>query len=253
LLWEVGSKMALAATLGIWFTGLVTLAGVIVALRLQNRLLGRNKFPTLKVGYSPSSSSDNRFLPPSLGSELKDRERQELWIRIRVKNESPHTAKGIQARFTSSEIDGSRYRENRPSWWFKVSNLNATAIDIPPLFTQFFDVAFLIHDIWSKEVEAFVAITQPDMGSWREIKSRIEQATYTRLSFGSAYFLYFALIGTDIPTTYYKMRIALRNPDFGPNGELIESDIRNCVLVQKPTVIPAAEAFAEMQERAATQ
>jgi hypothetical protein len=112
-----------------------------------------------------------------------------------VRNSSDCTAKHIEARFTSSEIDGSKYRENRPSWWFKVSNLDAIAINIPPHFTQYFDVAYLVHDVLSRQVEAFIAITQPEMGLWKETKNKIEHAAYTRLILDSTYNLYFAVLG----------------------------------------------------------
>jgi hypothetical protein len=115
--------MIFAAIASILFSGVMTFIAIIIAViaimiagRIQRTLSDRQTPPQLAIEYSNSSSSDNRFLPPSVGDNLDDRERQELWIRIRVRNSSDCTAKHIEARFTSSEIDGSKYRENRPSW-----------------------------------------------------------------------------------------------------------------------------------------
>lgn len=161
------------------FSGMATLGAVLFALSLQRRMERRSK-PSLVLEYDPDSEGDNRYLPPSpTDSGGPGPNRQEVWIRIRITNKSSNPAKDVELRFISSQIAKTRTRNNRPSWWFKVSNLNSVAITIPPRFPQYFDIAYLVQEV-SKEAKAFLVITRPTMLEWNQEKLESKLTVNTR-------------------------------------------------------------------------
>jgi hypothetical protein len=226
-----------AATL---LSGMATLGAVLFALNLQRRMERRSK-PSLVVEYDPSLEGDNRYLPPSAtdyGGPGPNR--QEVWIRVRITNKSSNPAKDVELRFISSQITTERTRNNRPCWWFKVSNLNSVAITIPPRFPQYFDIAYIVQDVATKEAKAFLVITQPSMLEWNQEKARIEAyGDYTKLEIGWPYNIFFAVVGSNCDAAYYKMPIQFSPPR--QDGK----KIRECITVGVPVVISAEQAFSE--------
>lgn len=228
------------------FCGFTTIGAVFFALRLQ-RYNERRQRPRLSVEYDSSSYSDNRYLPASSAGGGPGKDRQELWVRIRVKNNSDYPARDMQLRFIASQIKNDRFRNNRPSWWFKVSNLNSISVDVPPYFTQYFDIVYLVDEVAEQKIAAFLTITRPDMLEWPQEKTRIEKmGEYTNLTVGLGYNLFFAVVGSNCNTTYFRMPLQVNEPSEQPepSGLLTEAHFRQCVRVYPPVRIAAARAFA---------
>jgi hypothetical protein len=235
--------------IGVWFSGIATLAAVILALFLQVYSERRQR-PKLCVEYDVRSVGDNRFLPPSTAGGGPGIDRQELWIRIRVTNNSERTARDVEVRFISSTIEKEKRRNNRPSWWFKVSNFNRTSVAIPPHFPQHFDIAYLVHEISTQQVSAFLAITQPDMLDWPQEKIRIErQGDYTNVEIGWPYTLFFAVVGSNCDATYYQMPLQISPPRESRQSPIGEEQMRACIAAKTPIQITASQAFMEESVR----
>ena len=132
-------------TLGSWFSGITTLFVVFLALGLQI-WYERSKRPKLGVSYNPEDDNDNRYVQlndsqlPINASVNEEPLTEELWLRINVVNNSRVTAENVEMRFLYCTIDGNvdsdgeSVKEDKPSWWFKVSNLNRFTTSIPPKF-----------------------------------------------------------------------------------------------------------------------
>ena len=224
-------------------SGMATLGAVLFALSLQRRMERRSK-PSLVVEYDPVSEGDNRYLPPSqTNSGGPGPNRHEVWIRIRVTNKSSNPAKDVELRFISSQRAADRTRNNRPSWWFKVSNLNSVVITIPPRFPQYFDIAYMVQEIETKAAEAFLVITRPTMLEWNQEKARIEAyGDYTKLDLGYPYHIFFAVVGSNCDAAYYKMPIQFSPPCNDQDAP----KMRKCINAGAPVVISAEQAFSEL-------
>jgi hypothetical protein len=238
--------------LGVWvgagttlFSGLATIGAVWIALTLQRRAERRN-MPSVVVEYDSESSYDNKYLAPSAAGGGPDTQRQELWLRLRLMNNSNHPAKDVELRFIATQIAPNGRRDNKPAWWFKVSNLDAVSVTIPPHFPQAFDIAYLVHDIQSGELTSFLAITRPNMDEWTLEKNKIEKmGEYTNFGVGRPYMVYFAVVGGNIDPKYYRMPIQFCHPAKKPPSQqkIRESVFKECVVAGPPVEIRPEEAF----------
>lgn len=201
---------------GDWFTGLMTLTAVILALFLQ-RLSERVRSPRLAVDYNRDEEVNNRYLildsshthpDTSFVSDPSEGSREELWIRLRVTNNGPVTAKDVEVRFIGVARKKDNVRDNRSAWWFKVSHLNDTHTNLPPRFTHFFDIAFLSNDVGSRrDLSLYLVIVKPELLPWEEEKARIEISPDNKLDLGWDFVLYFAVAAANADAKYYEMSL----------------------------------------------
>lgn len=228
-----------ASAIATLLSGLATLGAVIFALTLQRRL-ERQSIPTLRVEYDPASTAHNRYLPPSANIGGPGPNRHEVWVRIRVTNKSSYPARDVELRFISTQFANDPVRTNRPSWWFKVSNLNSVKVTIPPYFTQYFDIAYMIREVTAQEAKGFLVLTRPDMMEWNQEKARIEAyGDYTELQIGWPYNIYFAVVGNNYDAAYYRMSLQLSPP------HTLGKEMRDCITAGAPTAITSEQAFSE--------
>ena len=200
-----------------WFAGIATLLVVFLALGLQ-MWYERAKRPKLRVLYEKSNAEDNRYVALNSAQEpLSSGEEQateELWLRMNIVNDSKITANDVELRFIYiySIKEGSNAKDDRPSWWFKVANLNAFSIPVPPRFKQPFDIAYVKNcNGEDADLRFFLAIVPPDLKDWAAEKQRIEIARYNRLEVGIQYRLVFAVVSSNANATYYEFKINVCN------------------------------------------
>lgn len=199
--------------LGNWFSGLATVFVVFLALGLQI-WYERRKRPKLKLIYSPTDDNDNRYVllnnsqMPIDSSANEEPITEELWLRINVLNRSKVTAEDVELRFLYSTIDGNPVKEDRPSWWFKVSNLNRFSTSIPPKFKQPFDIAYIKNNAnVDKDLSAFIAIVPPTLGDdWNETKKQMELSPENHLKVGTTYRFVFAVVSSNADAIYYELK-----------------------------------------------
>lgn len=205
--------------IGIWFAGLATVSAVALALYLRH-IYERRQRPKLFVVYDREQKSDNRYvLPPfaatsscQKGQKLPDQE--ELWVRVHVQNASKATAKDVELRLISIQREKKGSADDRPSWWFKASNLNATSLVIPPKFTQHFDIAYVKNTVESSaDLSFYLAIVPPDLLPWPQEKTRIESDEQNnRLDIGWKYKLLLALVSSNADAKHFQMEIKVDPP-----------------------------------------
>ncbi len=197
--------------LGNWFIGFSTLLVVFLAIGLQV-WYERAKRPKLRVSYRKSDDDDNRYVAlnsDDLRLSLDEEQAiEELWLRVNVLNTGRDTARDVELRFIYAIKEGNKVKENRPSWWFKVANLNAVSIPVPQKFRQPFDIAYVKnYKGVDEDLRLFLAIVPPDLKEWVEAKKRIESKNSNRLELGVQYKLVFAVVSSNANATYYALRI----------------------------------------------
>lgn len=198
---------------GTWFSGIATVSVVFIAVWLQSWIEWRKK-PKLKIIYEPKDRNDNIFVLLD-NSEKRvyesgqvDPHTEELWLRVNVLNTSRATAHDVEVRFINSYKDDSDIREDhRPSWWFKVSNLNKFSVAIPPGYKQPFDIVYLKNVVDADEdIRSFLAIVPPDLSDdWQATKNLIEISPENKLSIGTRYRLVFAVVSSNADAAYYEI------------------------------------------------
>lgn len=232
--------------IGVWFTGIATFLAVILALFLQ-RYTERRRRPRLHIEHDSTKKGDMRYLPPRLAATTPGPEREEMWIRLRVKNTSYTPARDVELRFISSLQEGGTVRENRPSWWFKVSNFNGACVAIPPQFTQYFDLAYVKNEVGSAEDVSFhLASVRGNLSDWPVEKARIESKEENRLLVGFKYDLFFAVVSSDADAKFYRMEVKLlprRDEDPPAKALLGEQRLHQRVEVLSLSEISSEEAF----------
>jgi hypothetical protein len=193
---------------GIWFTGIATFSAAFVALFLQ-WILERRRRPRLKVEFDSSQRGDKRYLPPALARGPGANEREELWVRLRVRNTTKTSAKDVELRFIGAQREGGQARESRPSWWFKASNLNEVSVVIPPQFPQYFDLAYVKNVVGlNEDVSLYLTIVRGDFESWLNEKLRIErEEENNRLEIGFKYDLFFVVVCSNADASFYRMEL----------------------------------------------
>ena len=148
--------LKIAEVSGIWITGIATAVVAAIALFLETF-----RQPKLLGEFNIAREQNYRYLSPDIVPG-----RQELWIRLLVKNKNHYTtAKAVQVRVTKVKIkDGQNWRlVNPPAWNFKVSNLNAVSVSIPPRYPQYFDLGYVANDVSTTEAPSFFLVTiKPD-------------------------------------------------------------------------------------------
>ncbi len=225
---------------GNWAAAFATLAAVGVALWLQV-WLNRKRRPKLELIYDHKSPSDNRYLAPSDDASGPGKNRQELWVRLRVRNTSRHPARDIELKLIATIVGNDPQRQNRPGWSFKVSNLDASAVTIHPKFTQYFDVAYLIFKKDTSELSAHFVLTMPDTLSWNSEKKRIEEnIQYTGITIGWPHQVLFALVGSNIEARYFRMDLQVAPVKA---KEITEVVLRTCLVANQPIEITPDDAF----------
>lgn len=203
-----------AEVIGIWFTGVATFSAVAVAWSLR-RLWERRQRPVLSVGYDARSEEDSRYVPPPFAAGPPSSKnpgepgREELWVRLHVKNTSKTTARDVQLRILSIQRERKEAPDNRSKWWFKASNLDATSVTIHPQFTQHFDIAYVKNILGTSDDLAFyLVIVRPDLLPWPQQKARIEEdAENNWLEVGWKYTLQLALLSDNADAKYYEMEV----------------------------------------------
>ncbi len=201
-------------TIGIWITGLATFAAVVFSLYMR-RYYERKQRPRLVAKFEPDHEGDLQYIPPLYSRGLAGDEKielpkkEELWIRVRVRNDSDILAKDVELRLIYAKRERKGSNENRPSWWFKVSNLDSTSIKIPPSFEQPFDIAFVSNiEGLAKDLDFCLAIVRPDIKPWLEEKERMEKDIESNgLSVGWTYILRMALISNNADAKNYEMEL----------------------------------------------
>ncbi|MBA3006234.1 MAG: hypothetical protein KJ900_04960 [Proteobacteria bacterium] len=194
-----------------WFSGFATLAVVFLALGLQI-WYERTRRPKLRLSYRKSDDDDNRYVALNGNrqplSEVEEQAVEELWLRMNIVNDSRATARDVELRFIYSMKEGNKIKEDRPSWWFKVANLNTFSVPIPPKFKQPFDIAYVKNcDGVDDDLHFFLAIVPPDMKEWTVEKQRIESQKSNKLEVGVQYRLVFAVVSSNANATYYELKI----------------------------------------------
>lgn len=208
---------------GQWAGAFATLAVALVVVWLQ-RTIEKRRRPTLDVVYSPGDPVDNTYLLENesnqnvLESEPEQAIFEYLWLRVNVSNPSKNTAENVQLRFirfeelTISNRQGAP-RLNRPSWWFKVSNLNLHSIDVPAGFPQAFDIAYIKNRIAeSEDLSFYLMIVPQDMKPWLQQQVSIENSSENKLEIGSEYTILFALVGSNTDANFYHMNMRVKPP-----------------------------------------
>lgn len=205
--------------LGNWFNGFAALTVVFLALGLQAWYEHRRR-PKLKVIYRKDDDNDNRYVKlndkqlPIASSDKEEQSVEELWLRVNVFNNSKATAENVELRFIYCTKEGSSIKEDRPSWWFKVSNLNAIAISVPPHFMQPFDIAYIKNfEKIDKDLSFYIAIVPPDLNQWPQEKERIESELSNNLEIGIQYRLVFAVVASNSDAKYYEIKIKVSERD----------------------------------------
>ena len=223
---------------GTWFSGFATFLAVVLALFLQ-----RFRRPRLSVRYEASYSGDNRYVPSHrLGNHGN---REELWVRLRVKNTTRATAEDTELRLISMRRERQE-SEDRSSRWLKVSHLDKIAISIPPEFTQYFDLAYIIneHDS-SNDISLEIAALNPPFLAWDEQKLINEQSGINNLKIGFKYDIVFAIVSRNADATYYKVGLkALPRENVDPLSTHGELYLRGRVELSKPERLLASQAFS---------
>lgn len=234
---------------GNWFNGFAALAVVFLALSLQAWFEWRRR-PKLKIVYDPNDDNDNRHVlldeahNPVDGSGHCDPQTEELWLRINVLNTSKITAREVELRFMYSYKDGSDVKEDRPSWWFKVANLNKFSVAIPPKFKQPFDIAYIKNAAnVDDDLCSFLAIVPPDLGDdWQETKNLMERSRENKLAIGVRYRLVFAVVSSNADAEYYELNymVAERSSHDIPKRNLQTKEVlRRRLKISGPTRIAA--------------
>jgi len=186
---------------------------------------------------------DNRYLPPGLAG---DPSHEELWIRLRVKNISKVTAQDVQLRFISRKRERGG-RENLPSWWLKVSNLNEITVAIPSEFEQYFDIAFVRNNLQTSGVIVFYhAIVQPPLLEWEKEQTRMEGRKETFLQVGFKYDLSFAVVSGNADAKFYKMSLKAipQGADEAQGSASGEAYLLGRVEVTPPEAVSSREAYS---------
>ncbi|MDA3791483.1 MAG: hypothetical protein PF503_23675 [Desulfobacula sp.] len=235
---------------GIWFSGIATLSVVFIAIWLQAWTEWRKK-PKLKIVYDPEDRNDNIFvLLDNYEKQIDesghpDPHAEELWLRVNVLNNSRASARDVELRFINSYKDGSDIREDhRPSWWFKVSNLNKFSVTIPPRYKQPFDIAYLKNVVDAEDdIRSFLAIVPPDLSDdWQATKNLMEMSRKNKLSIGARYRLVFAVVSSNADAAYYEISytVSERLSDDIPRRNLQGRDVlRRRLNISGPNKIAA--------------
>jgi hypothetical protein len=205
---------------GAWFSGIATFAAVFVALFSQ-WYAERRRRPKLKVEFDGCRGEHKRYVPPTLAHGTNALKREELWVRLCVQNLTNNTATDVQVRFIRAERESDQRHENLPSWWFKVSNLNAHSVSIPGQFPQYFDIAYIKNELTSDhDVSLYPVLIHGDFESWLEEKRRIETDAEIVFQVGFVHDLFFAVVSSNAAAKFYRMRLKvlphrIEDPPFG--------------------------------------
>jgi hypothetical protein len=204
-------------------TGFGQILGVLTAILINEYIAWRRR-PRVFLTYDPDSRDNNSFLPlykrvqPGGGEVTENamagnlpegckekRYREELYVRLEVKNKSRQLAEDVKIWLYQIWCDGENW--NVPSWWFKVSNLNLPGIDIPSRLNRNFDLFFIKNVIDEHgDIGAHLMIVPygPLEEDWFKLKSQIEEDEERRLlSVGSKYKAIVTLTGRNIVSVAY--------------------------------------------------
>jgi len=218
---------------GIWFTGIATFSATLVALFLPKLYRPRLSVSCNKDGIGSSSYVfiDRSGSPPM----------EELWVKVGVKNKSGLNAEHVQLRLIMAHNRGMAGRQGYKSfssWWLKVSALNAMSISIPPKYTQYYDLCYLVADRDGSSVSAYIPAVRYPMRDWNIEKEHIERDPNRKLEPRCEYDLVFAVSGKNTHAGYFQISISYDVPDFPrSDGFTLSSEtaIRRAIRVGPPT------------------
>jgi len=170
------------------------------------RYLERRARPRLELVYE--RNDDNKYLPPESTHDGSE----EVWIKVRVNNASNVVARDVELRLLSLKREGSW--DNRPSWWFKVSNLNMTHVNVPPMFPQPFDIAHVKNvTTTDDDLGFYLTLVTPNMADWPKEKMRIEVSEDNKLFPGGRYTAELVLACSNADPRYYAMQLNVLGRD----------------------------------------
>lgn len=223
---------------GVWFSGLATLSAALVALFLPRLYRPRLSVTCNKEGIGSSSFL---FTDSPSASEVA-----ELWIKVGVKNSSGLNADDVQLRLIMVRDESSNGRRAYTlfsSWWLKVSALNIVSISIPPKYTQYYDLCYLVVNRDRKRGALHLVAVRPPLDEWEIEKPHIESDPKRTLFPGREYGVIFAVAGRNTHAGYYRISIAYDVPRDGFGLDTDENALRNSIRVSQPErVSPGIEA-----------
>lgn len=196
-----------------YLTAFATISVVFLGVWFRDYVDKKNR-PNLELDYSPDLEVDNKYLAPYHPSD----DSEEVWIRVRILNKSRVVARDVELRLLWSKREKGDW-DNRPSWWFKASNLNVTSLSIYPGFEQPFDIAYVKNNVHTqRDFDFYLVLVSSPLDEWLDQKNKIEADPQTKLYIGGAYTVLIALLCSNSEPKYYKMELNVLSP--GPENKL---------------------------------
>ncbi len=213
-------------TVGVWFSGLMTLFAVYVALRLQ-RLFERRDRPQLSARFERKDDC-LRYVSAAIASDptknQQEPKREELWLRILVMSKGEVAARDVQVQLVDVHRDDDPEPESRSRLGFKASNLNSTTVGLVPNgLPREFDIAFAWHTQGSDDLECRLATSIPEIPSWHDLKDKIERDDRRKLELGHSYRIHVAIFGSNADAVHYELAATFKNHhEFDPEHRAMQ-------------------------------
>jgi hypothetical protein len=217
---------------GIWFTGIATLSATLVALFLPK--LYR---PRLSVSCNKDGIGSSSYV---IGTDSGASAFEDLWIKIGVKNRGSMNAEDVQLRLImahNTKMSGRRGYRLFSSWWLKVSALNAVSISIPPKYTQYYDLCYIVVRRNPGSTSLYLAAVRPPMDEWNLERKNIENDPHRVLKAGCVYNIVFAVSGKNTHASYWQISLAYDIPTSPESDQPSEATLRRAIQVGSPKLV----------------
>jgi hypothetical protein len=228
---------------GIWFAAIATFAATLVALFLPKLYRPRLSVSCNKDGIG---SSSYMFDDTPGSSPIR-----ELWIKVGVKNKSGLNAEDVQLRLIMTHnrtMPGRQGYKLFSSWWLKVSALNTVSISIPPKYTQYYDLCYLVAHRDSRSISVHLPAVRPPMGDWHSEKENIESDRYRMLQPRCEYDIVFAVSGKNTHAGYFQISVSYDGPDSLQSDDLNEAALRHAIKVGPPKRVSTQVELDELAD-----